>query len=145
MLVPAWAQNLVLHGQVADESGAVVPGADVVLKGSAGVVQSVKSSSEGTYTFSGLLPGDYTIEATASQLILREPIAVSLRGSQTLNLVLQVVLEKQEVTVDEGSKPTVSTEASAGRSEYPSLTAVTSNPALASDDRMSASAWKYCR
>ena len=114
MLVPVWAQNLVLRGQVADESGAVVPGADIVLRGSAGVVQSVKSSSEGTYTFSGLIPGDYTIEATASQLILREPVA--LHGSQTLNLVLQVVLEKQQVTVDEDSKPTVSTEASANAS-----------------------------
>jgi hypothetical protein len=61
MLVPVWAQNLVLRGQVADESGAVVPGANIVLKGPAGVVQSVKSSSDGTYTFSGLLPGDYTI------------------------------------------------------------------------------------
>jgi len=114
--VPVWAQSLTLRGRVADESGAVVPGADIVLKGSAGVVQSVTSSSEGTYTFSGLLPGDYTIEATASQLILREPVAVSLRGSQTLNLVLHVVLEKQQVTVAEDSKPTVSTEASANAS-----------------------------
>src|SRR6476661_3535304 len=81
----AVAQSLVLRGRVTDESKAVVPGANVVLNGPSGLVRTTKSGPEGTYVFSGLAAGDYTVQASTPQLILREPAAVSVRNaSQTL-------------------------------------------------------------
>ena len=82
------AQHLTFRGQVADESGALVPAASIVLNGPSALVRTAKSASDGSYVVSDLAPGDYTVRATAPQLVLREPISVSLRAdSQTLNLV----------------------------------------------------------
>lgn len=130
---PLIAQTVGLHGQVADESGAVVPGANIVLKSASGGVRTTRSGADGTYSFSDLPAADYTVQASAPQLTLREPAAVSLRaGSQTLNLVLHVVLENQQVNVDETSKPAVSTEASANASaivlQGSDLDALSDNP-----------------
>ena len=114
--VPVIAQKAALRGQVADQSGAVVPGATVELNGPSGV-RTAKTGADGSYVFANLPPGDYTVRASAPQLILREPVAITFRStSQTLNLVLYVLAEKQEVTVQEDSKPTLSTEASANAS-----------------------------
>src|SRR3954454_5260965 len=96
------AQNLTLRGQVSDESGAVIPGAKILLQDSSGVVRSVQSAVDGRYSFSNLSPKDYILNATAPQLALKEPVRVSLRSSsQTVNIVLQVLVEKQQVTVEE--------------------------------------------
>lgn len=110
------AQRAVLHGQVSDESGAVVPGATVVLNGPSGV-KTTKTGVDGGYIFADLPLGDYTLQASAPQLALRKPVVVTFRSaSQTVNLVLNILAEKQEVTVEENSKPTLSTEASANAS-----------------------------
>lgn len=95
----------------------VVPAANIVLSGPSGLVRTAKSGPDGAYIFSDVAPGEYTVQATVSQLSLKGALRVSLRsGSQTLNLVLHVVLEKQQVTVEENAKPTLSTEASANTS-----------------------------
>ena len=107
-LIPAslLAQTVTLRGQVTDESGAAVPAANVVLNGLSGDIKKTRSEKDGGYVFSELPPGDYTISANAPQLILREPVSVSIRSaSQTVNLVLQVFLENQQVTVEENAKP----------------------------------------
>lgn len=130
--VPVMAQRASLRGQVADESGAVVPGATVVLNSPSGF-KTTKTGVDGNYAFSDLPPGDYILRASAPQLVLREPVVVSLRSSsQTVNLVLNVLAEKQEVTVEENSKPTLSTEASANASavviQGKDLDALSDNP-----------------
>jgi len=115
--VPAAAQTASLRGLVTDESGAVVPTATVVLSGPSGLVKTAKTASDGSYVFPDLPPGDYTVKASAPQLFLREPASVSLEAApRRLDLVLEVAAEKQEVTVEENGKPTVSTEASANAS-----------------------------
>ena len=117
IVLPGMAQNLMLRGQVSDETGAVVPKAKILLQDPSGVVRSVEAASDGRFSFSMLSPNDYTINATAPQLALKEPVRVTLRSSsQTVNIVLQVVVEKQQVTVEENAKPTVSTDASANAS-----------------------------
>jgi hypothetical protein len=114
--VSVMAQKAALRGQVTDESGAVVHAATVVLNGPSGV-RTTKTAVDGTYVFADLPPGDYTLRASAPQLLLREPATIAFRStSQTLNLVLHVLAEKQEVTVEENSKPNLSTEASANAS-----------------------------
>ena len=114
--LPIMAQRAALRGQVTDESGAVVPGVTVLLNGPSGV-KTTKTGADGAYAFADLPPGDYTLRASAPQLVLRQPATITLRSTpQTVNLVLHVLAEKQEVTVEENSKPTLSTEASANAS-----------------------------
>src|SRR5215831_10704534 len=71
MLTPSLlAQSLVsgdLTGTVTDPSGAVVPGATVTLKSdSTGATRTTTSNSNGSYRFSLLQPGNYTVTAEAS-------------------------------------------------------------------------------
>jgi hypothetical protein len=107
------AQTARLHGQVADESGAVVPGASVVLVGSAGLVQSTTADEQGTYSFANVPPGNYTVRASARLLSQAQPARVSLRaGSQVLDLILKVDSLTEKVTVRENSAPALSTESS---------------------------------
>ncbi len=115
--VPGLGQKASLRGHVTDESGAVVPGATVTLNGPSGFVRTTRSADDGTYVFQDLLPGMYTIRASAPGLFLRQPAKVTAgTGSEILNLLLNVVAEKQEVSVEENAGPAVSTEASANAS-----------------------------
>ncbi|MGC4054216.1 MAG: carboxypeptidase regulatory-like domain-containing protein [Paludibaculum sp.] len=110
------AQKPTLRGQVTDESGAVVPSASVQLNGPSGS-RTTKTNAEGSYAFLDILPGEYTLRASAPQLILRDPVRLTFASrSQSLNLVLHISAEKQELTVEESSRPAVSTEASANAS-----------------------------
>src|SRR5271166_2349147 len=61
-----FAQNLVatgsLRGQVTDSSGAVVPGASVLVRSFAtGVEKSAKTNSAGIYHVPALVPGSYSV------------------------------------------------------------------------------------
>ncbi|MGA8555895.1 MAG: TonB-dependent receptor, partial [Candidatus Acidiferrales bacterium] len=63
------AQNVVLtgalSGRVTDQSGAMVPGASVLVQNLAtGVKQSAETNHAGLYRFSALMPGTYSITAT---------------------------------------------------------------------------------
>ena len=107
--VCAFAQSPgTLKGQVADETGAVIPGAKVTASGPSGVVKSATTVADGTYTLTGLVPGDWTVQASSPGLTQQQPTKVSVSsGTQTLNLTLRVALEKQEVTVQEQTNNTV--------------------------------------
>jgi hypothetical protein len=112
MALPALAQTT-LRGRVTDESGAVVPGADVTITGPGSLSRATVSAADGSYAFGDLPAGSYTVHASAPGLVLRQPAKISTQGAyQTLNLLLSVAMEKQEVTVAENGGPTVSTEAS---------------------------------
>ena len=63
------AQNVVLtgslSGQVSDPSGAVVPGASVLVRSLAtGVEQSATTNHAGIYKFASLMPGAYSVKAS---------------------------------------------------------------------------------
>ena len=112
-----FAQTATLRGQVTDQSGAVVPGAKITLTGPDGLSQAVAAANDGSYSFTGLSSGSYIVQASAPGLALRQPARVSATaGVQTLNLVLNVVAEKQQVTVEESGGPALSTEAAANAS-----------------------------
>lgn len=133
LALPAVAQTFTLRGEVSDESGALIPGANVTVTGSDGFSKTALAGIDGSYSLPGLPSGSYTVEASAPGLILREPAKISINnGNQTLNLILSVVLEKQEVTVEEHGGPTVSTEASANASaivlQGTDLDALSDNP-----------------
>ena len=104
-----------LRGVVTDESGAVVPGAHVTIAGP--VSRTTSAANDGSYSFTDVPSGSYTVQASAPGLILRQPVKIaSLSGTQMLNLTLNVVAEKQQVTVEDTGAPSVGTEASANAS-----------------------------
>jgi Carboxypeptidase regulatory-like domain len=112
-LSPAHAQTVTLRGQVSDESGAVVPGAQVTLTGPSGGRRTAASDITGAYTFAGIPAGDYTVQASAPGLAQPKPVHISLKaGSQTLNLVLKVAERVDQVTVQDNAGPTVSLDSS---------------------------------
>ena len=106
------AQNSLLRGVVTDDSGAVVPGAIVTLADAGGLERTTVTGSDGAYIFQGLAPGDFTVQASAPQLVLAQPRALTIRGGAlTLNLRLSVASTTQQIVVQENGGPSVSTDA----------------------------------
>lgn len=111
--LPLCAQTAALRGQVMDESGAVVPGATVTLNGPAGVVKTAVSAGDGSYSFNGLPPGNYTAKVSAPDLAQTQPARIVLQpGTQSLNLKMKVASVTQQVTVQDSAGPNVSTDPS---------------------------------
>ncbi len=118
LLLPicAFAQTGSITGQVTDESGAVVPAAKVTLAGPNGSTKTAVAADNGSYTFTAIASGDYTIQATAPDLAM-QPIKVTVNtGVRVLNLQLKVAATVQQVTVKDNAGPAVSTDASSNAS-----------------------------
>ena len=111
--VEARAQfNASLSGTVLDATQAGVPGATVTLTNSATQVkQTVQSGSEGTYQFSELGPGTYSITVTSKgfQQNVISNVTVAAETPRTMNVTLQNGTETQTVTVDADLVPTLQT------------------------------------
>src|SRR6266516_1937496 len=67
-----------LRGLITDEFGAAIVGATVTLADAAGVQKTVTTNADGTYSFTGLAAGKYTIHATATGFAISEDAAVDL-------------------------------------------------------------------
>ena len=118
-MIAGWsfAQTVSLHGTVTDPTGAVVRKSTVTITDSSGVTRSALSDRNGNYSFAELAPGSYALQATAPDLVLPEPIRVTLWSRvQTINLTLKVQAAKQNINVEEQTGPTVSTENSSNAS-----------------------------
>jgi hypothetical protein len=110
------AQTATLNGHVTDDSGAVVPGATVMLSGPNGLGRTSTSGGDGLYGFIGLPPGDYLVQASAPALAMAQPLKTSLGvGARTLDLRLRIVVSTAQVTVRDNAVA-VSTDASANAS-----------------------------
>jgi hypothetical protein len=109
-----FGQTGVLRGVVTDESGAVVPGAQVTARGAAGVIKYTTSGIDGTWSLTGIPFGAYEINASAPQMILPGPAKVTLRSvSQTVTLQLKVAATAQQVNVQDAAGTAVATDPSA--------------------------------
>jgi len=92
------AQNVVstglLSGRVSDQSGAVVPGASVVVQNLAtGVEQSATTNHAGIYQFPALVPGTYSVRASLK----------GFRDVQVLVLVLVGHTTSQDIQLQVGA------------------------------------------
>ena len=67
---PLLAQTVTLRGQVTDDSGAVIPAARITLTGPSGGPKTATAAIDGRYSFAGLAPGNYTVQASAPELAL---------------------------------------------------------------------------
>src|SRR5437867_3264580 len=96
-----FAQTGTLRGTVTDDSGAIVPGAKITLTANSGTVNTAVAGADGSYSFTGIAPGDYVAQASAPDL-LTPPLKLMIRpGVQMLNLQLKVASVAQQVTVED--------------------------------------------
>ena len=97
-----------LRGAITDELGAVIVGANVVLTDATGVQKKTTTNAEGVYTYAGLAPGTYSLQANAPGFAPSEEKQIDVTaGRQNVDLTLKVTIE-EKVTVQETP---VSTEA----------------------------------
>jgi hypothetical protein len=114
---PVFAQTATLRGIVTDESGGLVPGATLTLTNASGSGKQTTSAADGSYSFLGVPAGDYTLNASAPQLVLPSPVQLSLSaGVHVANLQLNVAATSQQLTVKENAAPAVTTESGANAS-----------------------------
>ena len=86
MNIPAQPVAGSIKGVLADESGAVVPAAPITLSGN-GAKRAAQSQADGSYTFSGLSAGEYTV-------------SVAVPGFTPFNKVVSVAAGKFRSTAD---------------------------------------------
>jgi outer membrane receptor protein involved in Fe transport len=101
---PAFAQRTTgaIVGTVTDETGAILPGVTVTIKGDAIVgAQTDVTNERGFYRFAALPPGTYTLTYTLSgfKTLNRPGIKASLGGTAEENVGLKVSTMAEEVTV----------------------------------------------
>jgi hypothetical protein len=99
-----------IKGVLTDDSGAVIPAAVVAISNPAGKHEA-QSQADGTYTFPGLPPGDYTVTLSYPGFApFSKLVTVNAGGAVQLPIQLSVVAEKQEITVQGEPGPSVSVE-----------------------------------
>jgi hypothetical protein len=107
-----------IHGQVADPTGAVIPGATVVVMTTSGkVAGKATSDAAGQYSVHGLPPGTYSVTATAQGFAAFSTpgIVVTAGQSKTVNAALKIAEQQQQVEV-QAENTTISTSPDANAS-----------------------------
>src|SRR5436305_2770631 len=108
-VLSSFAQNTTgaLRGEVADPSGAAIPGASVIMTPAAGSPIVVKSDAQGNYEFKNLVSGKYilTVAATGFTLYENDNVLVADQPLR-LNVKLEIEVETQKVQVSD-TAPTV--------------------------------------
>lgn len=92
-----------LAGTVTDPTGAVIPGAKVlVVDAATGVKSQTLSTSAGDYKFTELPVGNYTVTTTAPGFATATAtgVLVSINSTSALNVKLKIGAETENVTVD---------------------------------------------
>lgn len=113
----AQVSSATLSGEVRDESGALVSGAALTVSNDAtGFARNTTSSVTGTYRFSDLQPGRYTLTATKAgfRTTATNGIVVEVDQRANANLELKVGAERDSVSVNAVVSPLQSEDASAG-------------------------------
>jgi hypothetical protein len=106
-----------IHGTVRDPTGAVITGAHVTATNTAtGVVSSAVTSSEGTFTLVGLIPGHYSVAVEAAQFKkVQTEVTVEVTKMSTLTFQMVPGAINETVRVEgsalslETTNPTIGT------------------------------------
>jgi hypothetical protein len=107
-----------IHGQVADPTGAVIPGATVVVMTTSGkVAAKTTSDAGGQYSIHGLPPGTYSVTATAHGFAAFSVPGVVVTAGQmkTVNPAMKIAEQQQQVEV-QAENTTISTSPDANAS-----------------------------
>jgi len=106
-----------IQGSVLDSTGAAIPKATVTATNTAtGVKTTRTASSDGLYTISPIIPGVYTVEATATGFsgFIQKNLAVDALKLTGLNVTLTIGTATQEVTVTDAPPALETTNATLG-------------------------------
>ena len=98
---PAFAQSTgQVTGVVKDSTDAALPGATVTVTGADGAKHEASTSPDGSYTVSGLPPGNYSVSAAhfGFRTVLQQSQAVAAGGTLTVDFTLETNLS-EEITV----------------------------------------------
>ena len=96
-----------IEGTVTDATGAIVPGAKVVLTGIAtGVTSTTESNSAGFYKFPSLGPGSYRVTVTVQGFAPVTEDNVDLTAMQTRDVSLKLQLSSVTTSVEVEATPT---------------------------------------
>ncbi len=109
---PLAAQTATVQGKILDQSGAVVPGASVVVtNANSGVRSSTTTNAQGAYTVPFLQPGTYNIrvESQGFKPALRSGVVLEIDQTAGIDFNLQVGEATQTVEV-QGGTPLLETE-----------------------------------
>src|SRR5262249_21368930 len=81
-----------LRGVVSDQFGANIVGATVPLTPAGGPPKPATTNADGTYTFTGVAAGKYTIHAAATGFAASEDVEVDLTAARRdpLNITLKI-------------------------------------------------------
>ncbi len=93
-------------GTVKDPSGAVIPGAKITLTNDAtGIVTSTQSTSTGTYSLGGIMPGSYTLRGGAQgfEEYVDKGLQVHVQQTLTVDIPLSTGKVQSEVVVTAGA------------------------------------------
>jgi len=107
--------NASVNGVVKDPSGAAIPNAQVVLTNvNTAVARTTTTNNDGAYDFPSVVPGDYTMRASATGFASVSQPAITLEVSQTatLDFELKVGTTTQNVTVNAAEGATLETSTS---------------------------------
>ena len=114
---PADSATATVRGHITDPTGALIPGAKVVITNSAGgTVATILADSAGAYAVNNLAPGSYFVQATYDGFAPFQSQAIPLTAGQIkhVHIVMAIEVAQQSVVVtDEDDAPQVSVEAGA--------------------------------
>ena len=99
-----------VRGTMTDDSGGVIPAANVTLIGK-GVTKTAQTQVDGSYVFQGLAPGQYTVKVAFPGFApVSKPVNVTAGSNLVVPIQLVLAAEKQEITVAEQSTTALSVE-----------------------------------
>jgi hypothetical protein len=104
-----------IRGTASDQTGAVVPNAKAVLTSAAGEQLETQVNDKGTYSFTGLNPGTYTLVVSAPNFADMPFDNITLTAGLELTLdaaLMPASAKKEEVNVEGGGVGQVETETS---------------------------------
>ncbi len=96
----AQAQAGRLHGQITDQTGAVIPGASITVKNSSGLVVSATSDGAGSYDVKNLPPGKYTISVTAKGFApAKQEVEIAAGQNLNTNVPMEILVKEEDIQV----------------------------------------------
>jgi Carboxypeptidase regulatory-like domain/TonB dependent receptor len=106
--LPAFGQidRGAISGRILDASGAVVPSATVTITNKAtGVAETTSVDADGVYQVLALIPGTYSVKATATGFdsVLRDDINLHVQDQLSISFALKVGSVKTEIVVTGGA------------------------------------------
>jgi len=107
-----------ITGVVKDQSGAVIPGAGVVVTNTqTGAKLSATTDEEGAFTFPVLAVGEYQVDVTIDgfQPYRKKGLAIDINSALVLDVTLQLTEQSQSVVVTEGAAQVETTDTQLGQ------------------------------